>query len=1133
MKKLFLTSGLVLCMASNAMATTDIGANQTGSLTSGCTDTYLGTYSGATAFTAKWETNVSGAITLNSNRWASNSDSNAASTASTAAAPTPLYSVYDVGMYNSAANAAARGTTGKITAITTAPIMTGYTFDGFYTTKATGGAKVINADKSFVSGAENIISASGGEATWYARWTPKSYTITFAKNSKDIDGVALVDQSGTAATPSGTTGSSNTQSYNYDETKNLTANGFSVAGYDFGGWTTTTDITNVSGGSASYTNQQSIKYKYPNNATLTAKWVPVPSGAITLDSSVYPGNDYAKQPTYTTSTTEAVTAPTYSTIYTVYNTKAGSEAGAPTELASGALKPAKYGYTFNGYYDSTGVKQYVDNGGNVTETGKRAVNTKNGTAKFYANWTPKTATATYKAGSHGTGSDVTQTLTYDSAWTTKTFAQSGFAANTGYTFSKWNTNTGGTGTNYSANTGQSAWKSENGLTLYAIYTANCSGQVTLDSDMWASSTASAKTYTASPAASPASLYVKYDTGLYTNNACSSTTGLTNSKITIPTLTGYDFGGFYNTKSGTGTQMIDNTGAITANGKTALPTSSDSATWWAKWTAKTINLTYTCGTAPTVSGLTPSISSNTPPAATTVTFDSSKTLAETTTCALTGERGGYHFGGWHCSIDPDDGSGTKDYESSYSSNAWRVSKTVNPWKAASDVTCSAIWRGNTYTISYATGTAGSRTTGFSGTMDSQTVEFGKDHEIPENTFSITGYTFNGWKGDYDNATGNAAVTSYTNSYAFQPYKIAHDLKLTAQWTANCSGNVGLDAKRYTSASDATGTAATTDVSPTAVNVKYDNGLYKTGTSCGTAATITKPTMTGYTFGGFYNSKANATAASPAASTQMITAAGAITDYGKTAVPTGTATWFAKWTANTYTVTYDRGSCGSSNGTAYTHTNGATYNSNYTVPSAASSAMTVKTGYTFQGWNTVTGKTTSNFPDASATPWTRTSGLTVYAACTPNQNTVSYECGDKPGSEPLTASSGSTPAAPAVDTFTYDSSYALPNNAGTCQYNGWHFDGWNCNYVLTSGATAEGFTASYASGATGTFKVNTSVKCKAKWARNNISITWTPGAGATAGVGTSGDTSCNYDSTLVVPSAPSKTGYTFKGWTVSGH
>ena len=130
--------------------------------------------------------------------------------------------------------------------------------------------------------------------------------------------------------------------------------------------------------------------------------------------------------------------------------------------------------------------------------------------------------------------------------------------------------------------------------------------------------------------------------------------------------------------------------------------------------------------------------------------------------------------------------------------------------------------------------------------------------------------------------------------------------------------------------------------------------------------------------------------------------------------------------------------------------------------------------------------------------------------------------------MTATSGSTPSAPATDTFTYDSSYTLPNNAGTCQYKGWHFDGWNCNYVLTTGDLASDFSASYGSGATGVFKVNNSVKCKAKWARNNISLTWQYGNGSANTSGT-----CNYDSSLTIPAAPTKKGYTFEGWTVTGH
>lgn len=88
--------------------------------------------------------------------------------------------------------------------------------------------------------------------------------------------------------------------------------------------------------------------------------------------------------------------------------------------------------------------------------------------------------------------------------------------------------------------------------------------------------------------------------------------------------------------------------------------------------------------------------------------------------------------------------------------------------------------------------------------------------------------------------------------------------------------------------------------------------------------------------------------------------------------------AQWTPKKYTVTYDYGAHAANNatGVAYTHINGAMYDANYTVPEAANDTITPATGYRFVGWNTSSGQTTENW--TGATPWTQTTGLTVYAA-----------------------------------------------------------------------------------------------------------------------------------------------------------
>ena len=177
MKKLFLTSGLVLCMAGQAYASTDITYNNNAYGASGCNYTYLDTYENSSSLEAIWDAVISGDITLNSNRFAASGDSNAASTASTAAALSPVYSKYNTGIYGSVANAEAG--TNAITSLSTQPAMTGYTFAGFYTGKAGSGTQVIDSSGNYLPAATTQISTAEQTATWYAHWTAKSCNISY------------------------------------------------------------------------------------------------------------------------------------------------------------------------------------------------------------------------------------------------------------------------------------------------------------------------------------------------------------------------------------------------------------------------------------------------------------------------------------------------------------------------------------------------------------------------------------------------------------------------------------------------------------------------------------------------------------------------------------------------------------------------------------------------------------------------------------------------------------------------------------------------------------------------------------------------------------------------------------------
>ncbi len=291
-----------------------------------------------------------------------------------------------------------------------------------------------------------------------------------------------------------------------------------------------------------------------------------------------------------------------------------------------------------------------------------------------------------------------------------------------------------------------------------------------------------------------------------------------------------------------------------------------------------------------------------------------------------------------------------------------------------------------------------------------------------------------------------------------------------WRPAISGAISLDSNRYTSDSSSSAQTASTAAAPTPVYSIYGRGLY---TTQATAATIDNdefsqsvrltaltraPVMTGYNFTGFWTTKYS----EGNNATQITSGSNFIYDAASTQVLSdgGTAVWYAHWTPKTYTVTYDKGSCASTTGTAYTHTNGATYNANYTVPSAANSAITAKTGYTLAGWNTVTGQTSSNFPDEAATPWTRTADLTVYAACTPNCNAITLNNssnGGSGGTTTLYKKSDSTawysnatcstavtslPSAPTKTGYTYSGHYNATNG--------------NTNYITSAGVLSTTWT-----------------------------------------------------------------------------
>ena len=128
-------------------------------------------------------------------------------------------------------------------------------------------------------------------------------------------------------------------------------------------------------------------------------------------------------------------------------------------------------------------------------------------------------------------------------------------------------------------------------------------------------------------------------------------------------------------------------------------------------------------------------------------------------------------------------------------------------------------------------------------------------------------------------------------------------------------------------------------------------------------MTRPTRTGYTFGGYYTG-------TNGSGTQYYNANGG---SAKNWDRTSATTLYAKWTANTYTVTLDK-----QEGTGGSNSVTATYNS--AMPSMT---RPTRTGYAFGGYYTETNGSGTQYYNAngeSAKNWDKTTATTLYAKWT---------------------------------------------------------------------------------------------------------------------------------------------------------
>ncbi len=229
-------------------------------------------------------------------------------------------------------------------------------------------------------------------------------------------------------------------------------------------------------------------------------------------------------------------------------------------------------------------------------------------------------------------------------------------------------------------------------------------------------------------------------------------------------------------------------------------------------------------------------------------------------------------------------------------------------------------------------------------------------------------------------------------------------------------------------------------------------------------------------------------------------GSGTAYGEGATFTmgeGAVTLYAQWTVNKYQVLYNGN--GNTGGNAPA---GGSYDYGSTITVQDNTGGLTKTGHTFLGWNTAANGSGTNYGPGN--PLTiGTSNLMLYARWTVNNYPVSYDGNGNTGGN-----------APAGSSYAYGSTVTVPGNSGGLQKTGHTFVGWNTAANGSGTAYGEGATFMMGEGA---------VTLYAQWTSNSYTVSFDSNGGTAVA-----NQTIVYGQTVSVPSAPTKTGYTFDGW-----
>jgi len=919
------------------------------------------------------------------------------------------------------------------------PSRTGYTFAGWYASSNYSGTAVTE-----------IPHGSTGTKALYAKWTANTYTVSFNSNDQAIQ-------------------NPNDQAFIFgDAYANLPTPAKTYYGHT---WNTVQD-----GSGTTISNATLVSIA--ENHTLYAQWAPTP---YTITYTLNNGQNHASNPASYTIETDTITL----------------------------QDPSRTGYSFGGWYtESTFTTQ-------VTTIAKGS----HDDITLHAKWTANTYTVTLDQ-QNGSGGSTTVTATFDAAMPTATIPN-----RTGYTFGGYYTSTNGGGTQYytQAMASSRTWNIASETTLYAKWTPS-TYTVTLDQQ--------------SGSGGSSSVTATYDAAMPT--------------ATSPTRAGYTFGGYYTAINGGGSQYY--TQAMTSSHDWNL---TSNTTLYAKWTLITYTLTYHLnnGTAPspdnptTYTIETAAITLKNP-ARTYYSFlgwYAESTFDTVQTTILQGSTGNKDFfAKWSAdtytiAYELYGGTNSNQNPSTYTietntitfADPTRTGYTFAGWFAEStyntqltsiaqgsheNKTLHAKWTANTYTLTLnqQSGSGGS-------TMVTATF----DAAMPTATApNRTGYTFGGY---YISPDGGG-TQYYTQAMASsRTWNLASATTLYAMWTpvtynltyhlnsgtapsVNNPATYTIETDTitlsnpsrtgYTFAGWFAEAGFSTQVTTIDKGSSGDKALYAKWTpitynltyhlNSGTAPsvdnpatytietstiTLNNPSRTGYTFAGWYDNSE-------------------LTGSAITQIPLGSygnKDLFANWTANTYTVTFQKQS-----GTGGSDSVTATYAA--TMPTATNPT---RHAYDFKGYFTAAeGGGAQYYTEtmASSRTWNIASDTDLHAHWMPITYTLTYHLNNG------TAPSAGNPATYTIETETI--TLSNPTRTGYT-FAGWYAEAGFSTQVTTIDKGSSGDKALYA-----------------KWTPITYNLTYH----LNSGTAPSPDNPATYtiETSTITLSNPARDYYNFSGW-----